>query len=342
MNGSQNRTILDHSKLFKKNLESLAGEVASEGVGFNTAFIGATTDTEVARFTPVVTPGVLDEPVWNTAFSTPAAEHDSVTTEVVTPDIVVDTRGVGIEIGEDIEGNFIGTVGVAFGLHEGGEDLREGGGLGTDDGRAVDAGRGASRGGAEVGGIWDASLSGDTLVLHGSPGEDSGATVAAEIEGIASNEILRRHVTETAAIDSETVASGLSNGESPARAARALVTDSEPSGSPLGTSIESVGEIVSGSVLLSRALSKVESTETSTELGHGHVGVFTGLPGAFLLAVDHFNKGFSIDRSEKKTEHFVIDCQSKTTKSDTHFFYPYSRIIFPRTLSYHLSSFCSL
>jgi len=85
----------------------------------NTTLVSATTDAEEAVLTPAGAPRIGADPVLHAVLSAVADDLDSVSALIATCSMVVDTAGVGHEIGVDLKGNLEGTILRKLGHHIG-------------------------------------------------------------------------------------------------------------------------------------------------------------------------------------------------------------------------------
>lgn len=221
----------------------------------NTAVVLASQDLEETIVTPILVPGVGNEPVGSTVLNTPAEKLDSVTAEVVTSDVLVDTRLVGHEILVDGEGDFHGTidhkilldildslgrvgllelvliilVGNGITLLALGDALGSGLGLAARLVLALAVVVALGEGVAVAPLLAAVLTTGrDTSALKVHPGVGEETTVATEAaRGAAGQEILGGETLLVLALggDAETVGSGLSSTEGPAGTAGGLVAN---------------------------------------------------------------------------------------------------------------------
>jgi len=222
----------------------LLSETAPHGV-LNAALVLATEDAEVTLLTPVLVPGVGDEPVLGAVVNTIAEDADGVTTLIATSDVLVDTADIAHEILIDGEGTLARTVGGELGHHillttDGVDSLSLALVRAEDDGRIIDAGLLAGRSGddlarAGVGAARDVVVAAGKRVLDALLSDDTGlvpvvvgagriATVAGASTGAAVH-ILGGKDDILAVLDALTIAHGLDGTEGPAGTAIALVTD---------------------------------------------------------------------------------------------------------------------
>ena len=106
----------------KGNVECLScsillfcGELDTGDIVFNAAFVGSTSDFEVSIVTPLVIPGVLDEPVVLAAFGSVTNHFNGVSAQRSSGLVGVYTRFVGWEIGVNGERNCQGAIVYEFG-----------------------------------------------------------------------------------------------------------------------------------------------------------------------------------------------------------------------------------
>jgi len=222
----------------------LLSETAPHGV-LNAALVLATEDAEVTLLTPVLVPGVGDEPVLGAVVNTIAEDADGVTTLIGARDVLVDTAGVGEEILIDGEGTLARAVGGKLGHHisltADGVDLL---GLaliaGEVDGRIIDAsllarGSGDDLAGARILAARDVVVAARKRVLDALLSDDTstgpvvvsarGIATVAGASARAAVHILSRKNDVLAVLDALTIAHGLNSAKGPAGATVALVTD---------------------------------------------------------------------------------------------------------------------
>jgi len=238
------RTRSEVSLLSDNGLCRLLSETAPHGV-LDAALVAATEDTEVTLLTPVLVPGVSNEPVLGAVVNTIAEDADGVTTLIRARDVLVDTAGVGEEILVDGEGTLARTVGGDLSHHisltTDGVDLL---GLtlvrGEVDGRIINASLLAGRSGLDLTLAWvgaardvviaarkrvlDALLSDDTSALPVVVSA-RGITTIARTSARAAVHILSRKNDILTMLDALTIRHGLDGTESPAGTAIALITD---------------------------------------------------------------------------------------------------------------------
>jgi len=236
----------------------------------DTTLVDTTEDTEVTLLTPVLVPGVGDEPVLGAVVNTVAKDADSVTTLIRARDVLVDTAGVGHEILIDREGTLARTVGGDLGHHisltANGVDLGSLALVGLElDARIIDALGLARRSGDDLAGagvlaagdvviaarkrVLDALLSDNTSALPVVVGARRITTIA-RASTRAAVHILSRKDDILTVLDALTIRHSLDGTESPAGAAIALITDHAHglAVGPLGTRIELLRSVGAGNL----------------------------------------------------------------------------------------------
>jgi len=96
-------------------------EHSSDNRGLNATFVSTTDDAEESLLSPVGVPRVGNNPVRFSDFvrsssDTPSDKFDGMTTQVRSRGVLVDTRGIGLEVLIDGEGDFLRTVGHQISL----------------------------------------------------------------------------------------------------------------------------------------------------------------------------------------------------------------------------------
>jgi len=87
--------------------------VTGASIVFDAALVDSTKDAEASTLTPVGVPTVDASPVLDAVIDTPADQLDGMAAEVVTTDVLVDTRRIHLEVIIDLHGDGHGAV-----LHE--------------------------------------------------------------------------------------------------------------------------------------------------------------------------------------------------------------------------------
>jgi len=286
----------------------------------------ATKDLEVTVHTPVLVPGVSNPPVLDTVLNTPTEDLDSVATEVLTGDVLVDTRLVVLEVSIDIESSLDRTVshdlllevrlttesvggveadlvtqvrhrvvGLGVALVSAGRSV-----IGRKrwarsvlaSGVVVAVGEGVGKAAGEVVVV---TTRDDTSALDPAPSRRGVTTLAAETAGSAAGEeVSSREVGLDLALGSnaETVSSSLSSTESPAGTAVGLVTDLRERGAlwPSLASIELLRDVSNGAIgLAGEDITTLASTAETAGLVQGAIVepvIHTSNPGSSGVAVD--------------------------------------------------------
>jgi len=231
-------------KISERKLFRLFGNAAPHGVLY-AALVVATDDAEVALLTPVLVPGVGDEPVLGAVLNTIAEDADGMATLDRAGGVLVDAVLVEHEVLVDGEGTLARTVGAELGHHvlltTDSVDIRCLALVRLEvDGRIIDASRLARRSGndlarARVGGARDVMVAAGKAVLDTLLADNTSAhPVGVSTRGIATVagasaraavHILSGKDDVLAVLDALTIAHGLDGTESPAGAAIRLVTD---------------------------------------------------------------------------------------------------------------------
>merc|ERR1719245_2640508 len=82
-------------------MEISLGRHASHNAGLDAAVILPAQNLESAMVAPVFAPGIGDQPERSAVLHTPTKNPDSMSAEVVSPDVLVDTAAVVGEVRED-------------------------------------------------------------------------------------------------------------------------------------------------------------------------------------------------------------------------------------------------
>jgi len=212
-------------RVVRKRCKNLQLWLSRVDLGFTVTFVGTSQDPEETVDTPVLSPRVGNNPVWQVGsrVNTPANILDSVTTSQTTGQMSVDTRAIGEEILVDAEAHLDGSVGHDVlldsfkvvrvkELNGGSISLVQG------DGRSVSTLGWARWNVSTARCVWNTLVRGGTSGCQELPFVAQIASVAAIVGGVTGNNVLWGHFDVDGSVGSnaESVSQNFSSGEGPA------------------------------------------------------------------------------------------------------------------------------